>query len=237
MSKQTGCLVAKWCLTVDFEVLGSSATMWQRDFLSLSVFTPKLKRVYLGVPGGNIELLVSGDKSFAFLRLSLATIVVNPSGINQNNKSCMQSLVTQVSVIEYYNTTEGDSPWTVRLASDMSDPMIFIAVQAYVPLSSYCTLRTVSSPNPALIPLIRLIWYLSVSGEVVSIMNTVLPLKFVKVQNTSWRGTAEASHWNTALLPLLISYWSTGGTKIRGWPRKKKPRANKAVFFRHNFLS
>ena len=131
-------------------------------------------------------MLVLGDKGFAFLRLLLAAIVVNPSGdMNRNNKSCMQSLVTQVSVIEYYNTTEGDPPWTVRLASDMSDPMIFIAVQAYVPLSSYCTLRTVSSPNPALTPLIRPIWYLSVSGKVVSIMNTVLPLKLVKVQNTS----------------------------------------------------
>jgi len=92
------------------------------------------------------------------------------------------SLVPQVNVID---TTEGDPPWTVRLASDVSDPMIFIAVQAYVPLSSYCTLRTVSSPNPALTPLVRPIWYLSVSGEVVSITETVLPLKLVKVQNTS----------------------------------------------------
>jgi len=53
--------------------------------------------------GGNIKLLVSGDKGFAFLRLTLATIVVDPLGdMNQNNKSCMQSLVTQFSVIEYY---------------------------------------------------------------------------------------------------------------------------------------
>jgi len=96
----------------------------------------------------------------------------------------MQSLVTQVSVIEYYNTTEGDSPWTVRLASESSNPMIFIAVQTYIPLSLYCTLRTVSSPNPVPNPLVRLIWYLSVSGKVVSIMDTVLPVKLVKVQNT-----------------------------------------------------
>ena len=91
------------------------------------------------------------------------------------------SLVPQVNVID---TTEGDPPWTVRLASHASDPMIFIAVQVYVPLPSYYTLRTVSSPNPVPIPLIHLIWYLSVSGEVVSITDTVLPLKLVKVQNT-----------------------------------------------------
>ena len=80
--------MAKWCLTVDFEVLGSRVTM----FVFMS-------------SGGNIKLLVLGDKGFAFLRLSLATIVVNPSGdVNQNNKSCMQSLVTQVSVTEYLLT-------------------------------------------------------------------------------------------------------------------------------------
>jgi len=170
----------------------------------------------------DIKLLVAGS---AFSRILLATIAVN----HNINKSNMQSLN-----IEYLTQLP---PWTMRLASDTSNPMIFTAVQAYVPLSSYCTLRTVSSPNPALIPLIRLIWYFCVSGEVVSIMDTVLPLKLVKVQNTSWRGTAEASHWNTALLPLLISYWSTGGTKIRGRPRERKQRANKAVLFRQNFLS
>ena len=112
------------------------------------------------------------------------------------------------------------SPCTVRLASDTSDPIEFIAVQVYLPLSPYWTSSTVSSPNPAPTPFTRLIWYLSVSFSVVLMMDSVLPSELVKVQNTSCSGTAEASHWNTALLPLLISNWSTGGTKINGRPEK-----------------
>ena len=95
---------------------------------------------------------------------------------------------------------------------------MFLALQLYVPLSSYRTSEMVSSPNPAMSPLSVLIEYFSVVlGPSVLMMSVVMPLLSVNVQNVLCNGNAVTSHRKTALLPS-ISNWSSGGPGSLGAP-------------------
>ena len=58
----------------------------------------------------------------------------------------------------------------------------------------------------------------------VLMMEVVVPEASVNVQSTSWRGKAKTSQRKVALLPSLISNWSSGTTRMVGAPRRLKSR-------------
>ena len=104
----------------------------------------------------------------------------------------------------------------------MSLPRMFLAVQVYRPLSSYWTSCTVSAPNITMVSLDLFTEYLSVScSSDVLMTDVVAPVASVNVQSSSWSGKANAPQTKVALLPSLISNWSSGGPRIVGGPRGK----------------